>query len=174
MLPSITLRKSIVHLIIRILSLQVIFLAVYFPIVFPFFTIDNGFKILNYSLTNILFISLIFFQVHLTFITILNWLNDYYVIKPGEIYFKKGFLNKLEEVHLLKDIEGIGSNQNLLERIFNYGTIRLYNPIDKKEIDIHAINNPEKYIKIIQNAKQMIVPTQNFYQVSPRIFFSPI
>ncbi|MCL4339231.1 PH domain-containing protein [Patescibacteria group bacterium] len=136
----------------RIILLQLLFSAVYLLI----FIFENSFdlpppyksRILTFTIA--VFIVLILFQIYGTLHMIFDWLGQHYEIKPGEIIFRYGIILHKEKRYTLQHIESISLNQGLIEKLMNYGTIRLYNPLLKQHIFIPAIKNPQKYIQLIE------------------------
>lgn len=81
---------------------------------------------------------------------IIQWLNQYYEITPKEIIFKRGFIFKKEERNTLDHLGSIEVDQGLLGRIFNFGTIKLFNWATEKNFPLYLIHNPMKYHFILQ------------------------
>lgn len=150
----IMLRQSMVYVAIRVILLQVLFASVYFFLVALVHALALPPEIKNviFPLASIVSIPIILYQLYETVRILFDWLGVSYIIKPAEIVFKEGIINRKEKIYTLKHIESITCNQNLLERFFHYGTIRLYNPFLGQYIHIDAINHPEKYVKTIEQA----------------------
>jgi hypothetical protein len=49
-------------------------------------------------------------------------------------------------------------SQNILQKIFNFGSIRLFNPVLKEEIYISNVPEPHKYGSIIQQYQPELTP----------------
>lgn len=87
-----------------------------------------------------------------TLTIMLDWYSRYYILRPGEVVCRRGIITREEKTYLLKHVESITCNQNFWERLFNYGTISLYNPLLNQQIDLTAIKNPNKYKQAIESA----------------------
>lgn len=108
----------------------------------------TGFLFFSYDIWTYIIIAIA--QICFTLQILLQWLNYYFELRPAEIAFRTGFLDRKEKIYSLTYIESITINQHMLGRILNYGTINLYNPVLKKSIYINSINNPQKYMKLIE------------------------
>lgn len=169
----ILLRQSMICLSLRMIFLQIIFAFVYFPLIFfpHFLPVAQEVKLFAYSFSTAVFIPLVLVQIYLFLQVILRWFTQYYIIRPGEILFRTGILSRKEKTYLLKHIESVTCNQTIMERVCNYGTIQLYNPILKKYIHIDAVNNPRKYVRVIEDATKIdsTMQTQDMLEQSPEI-----
>lgn len=150
----IVFRQSAICLGVRVILLQILFSATYLVVLFPLnlIRIPPEMILFIYPLLSIGLIILIILQVALTVKIFMEWLSQYYVIQPGEVLFKTGVFEQKEKIYLLKHIESITCNQNFFEKVFNYGTVQLFNPILQQSIHLDCINNPEKYISILEKA----------------------
>ncbi len=169
---TLTLRQSIVCLSLRMVFLQFIFAFAYFPIIFfpHFMPVTQEVKLFAYSFSTAAFVPLVLVQIYLVILIILRWFTQYYVIRPGEILFRSGIFSRKEKTYLLKHIESVTCNQNFMERIFNYGTIQLYNPILRLYIHVDRINNPRKYVQVIEDAAKVeSAQAQDLLKESPDI-----
>ncbi len=169
----ITLRQSIVCLSLRMITLQFIFAFAYFPIIFfpHFLPFTQEIRLFAYSFSTAAFVPLVLVQMYLVVLLILRWFTRQYVIRPGEILFRTGIFSRKEKTYLLKHIESVACNQNLMERIFNYGIVQLYNPILRIYIHVDAINNPRKYVQVIEEAARAgsAMQTEDLFKESPEI-----
>jgi hypothetical protein len=86
-----------------------------------------------------------------TIFIIVSWLNEYYEISPSEIVFRKGLIFRKEERHLLKHIGEVTIEQGAFGRIFNFGTLRLFNWTTEKSVYLYLIHNPLKYQHILES-----------------------
>lgn len=150
----IILRQSIICLSLRMIFLQLIFAFAYFPLIFfpHFLPFTQEVRLFAYSFSTAAFVPLVLVQIYFVIHLILRWFTQYYVLRPGEILFRTGIFSRKEKTYLLKHIESVTCNQNIMERICNYGTIQLYNPIIRTYIHVDAVNNPRKYVRVIEEA----------------------
>jgi membrane protein YdbS with pleckstrin-like domain len=97
-----------------------------------------------------LYFLLVFLKTFLTVFVIIHWLNEYYEITPTSIIFRKGLIFKKEELTTLAHLGSMEIKQGILGRLFNFGTINLYNWASEKNISLYLIHNPMKYHSILQ------------------------
>lgn len=169
----ITLRQSIICLSLRMISLQLIFAFAYFPLIFfpHFLPVTQEVKLFAYSFSTAAFVPLVLVQMYFVIHLILRWFTQYYVIRPGEILFRSGIFSRKEKTYLLKHIESVTCNQNILERFCNYGTVQLYNPILRQYIHVDVINHPRKYVQVIEEAARAgsTMQREDLFKESPEI-----
>ncbi len=79
-----------------------------------------------------------------------KWINFYYLITPDKIVISKGILNKSQVNYDMRSLQSATLFQGFWGRIFNFGTIKLYNPALNEYIFLVDIPKPEKYLEIIQ------------------------
>ncbi len=172
--PPLFIRQSIVYLFLRLILLQILFTIVYLFMLFPlnFFELNPEIKLLAYSLVSVVFFALLLMQMYFTLNIVLNWFGEYYEVKPGELVFHHGILEKKEKIYLTKHIESITINQSFMEKLFNYGTIRLYNPVLNQHMHIDAVNKPEKYVHIIEKQMSESIPSGEPLQQRSDLIFT--
>ncbi|MBI2617571.1 PH domain-containing protein [Candidatus Gottesmanbacteria bacterium] len=148
----IILRQSVICLSIRLIVLQLLFTTLYILILLPvnILSLSPQIRLLSYPVISIAFILVLVFQLYLTLKIILNWLGEYYIVGSREIIFRTGIIDHKEKIYSLSHIESITYNQNFWERLFNYGTIRLFNPVLKQHIHLDCIKNPGKYVRVLE------------------------
>lgn len=148
----IILRQSVISLSIRLIVLQLLFTTLYIFILLPMgiLVLSQQLRLLSYPVISIVLIVSIVIQLYLTLKIILNWLGEYYVVGPREIVFRTGIIDHKEKVYSLFHIESITYSQNFWERLFNYGTIRLFNPVLKQHIHLDCIKDPGKYVRVLE------------------------
>ncbi len=151
----VTIRQSIIILLVRLVVLEM--LAAVGVVIFHALIISTNITdIVNYVNSEIilfntsLFLFLIFLKTCVMIFIIIQWLNQYYEITPKEIIFKRGFIFKKEERNTLDHLGSIEVDQGLLGRIFNFGTIKLFNWATEKNFPLYLIHNPMKYHFILQ------------------------
>lgn len=148
----ITIRQSIFFLVLKLFALELF--AAFAVIIFHVFIISPN--ILErvpaeISLFNIpLFILLVILKTLAMVYIIVLWLEEYYEITTKEVFHRKGFIIKKEERFTLDHIGTLKMEQDILGRIFNYGTLKLYDWSNEKDIYLYLIHNPLKYYKILK------------------------
>ena len=83
------------------------------------------------------------FQLFITFVVFLRWLNENYEIREKEIIRKKGIFSVIQKSFPLKEIKEVVLRQNLLERLTNCGTVIVRDNQSKKVLSMRNIENPE-------------------------------
>ncbi len=149
---SYIIRRSPIVLIMRLLAAEMLILFLSLLLRIPALFIELQQTVINViSLYFIFIIVLQLLNFYLIFRIVLGWVNEYYILKPKEIIVRSGILSINEVAYRLANLQSITIEQNLIERFFNYGTIKLYNPVLKQEVYLYQIPNPKKYLAIIQS-----------------------
>jgi membrane protein YdbS with pleckstrin-like domain len=97
-----------------------------------------------------LFILLVVIKTVITIFVIIQWLNEYYEITTKDIVHRRGLILKKEERHLLQHIGSVSIEQGVFGRIFNFGTLKLFNWTKEKYVYLYLIHNPMKYLHIME------------------------
>ncbi|MEX2028436.1 MAG: PH domain-containing protein [Candidatus Curtissbacteria bacterium] len=153
LVTHVTIRESITFLFLRLVILEVItavcIILFHLFIVSPgvIDTVAAGLLVFNTPL----FIFLVFIKTVLLIFIIVQWLNEYYEITPLELIHKKGLIFRREEKYNLSHLGSLKLDQNVIGRIFNYGSLRLYNWALEKDIALYLIHNPRKYNRILRS-----------------------
>lgn len=147
----VTVRQSISILLAKLIFLEIIAAVIFFlfhPFLFasqimtsfPFVELYNTWA----------FITAIFAKMILTIYVVLAWLNEYYEISPALVKHKKGILFVRREQLALDDIQSISLHQGLIGKIFNFGTLSLFDWKWRKNEYLYDVHNPTKYVEIIE------------------------
>lgn len=145
-----TIRQSIFFLVLKLTLIEILAAIC---LIFFLTNIFSNPLVTTYNLDGFLipaFIIVVFIKSGFTFFTIIQWLEEYYEITPNWVKHKNGFLFKSEEKYRLDHIGSIDLEQGILGRIFNYGTIRLYDWALDRNFYLYLIHNPLKYHKIME------------------------
>lgn len=151
-ITHITIRQSITFLVLRILAIE--FLAAFSIIVFHTLLLRTevrdvvGEDILVFNIP--LFIFLVILKTAVLIFVIIQWLNEYYEITTNEIVYRKGLIFKKEVRHIFEHIGSVKLEQGILGRIFNFGTLRLFNWTRENYTYMYLIHNPSKYMHILE------------------------
>ncbi|HRN95846.1 MAG TPA: PH domain-containing protein [Candidatus Levybacteria bacterium] len=151
----ITIRQSISFLLLKLIVIEVIAVAgvifLYMMVIsasavddFLALTVPNPLTIWTFLLITLVKMSVVIF-------VIIQWLNEYYEITPKEVIHKSGLIYKKEDRHTLNHLGSIEIQQGIFGRIFNYGTLRLFNWALERNVELYLIHNPMKYHKILQS-----------------------
>lgn len=96
------------------------------------------------------YLILVVLKTGLTFFVIFRWLEEYYEITPTEIIHRTGFIFKNVDINSLEHLSTLEIDQGLFGRIFNYGSLTLFNFTLKKDVKVYLIHNPLKYHTILK------------------------
>lgn len=151
-ITHINVRQSISILLAKIVVLDLIAAAcisVFFTVLCQFKPNYSFFdKLLTYNTFFFVFLgaSKIYYTVYVT----LLWLNEYYEVMPSEILHKRGLFWRKEQLYALKYVRTLKLTQGFLGRIFNYGTISLFDIRKNKFFDLYLIHDPHRYLHILE------------------------
>lgn len=146
----ITVRQSIFFLVLKLLFLE----AVAAGAIIAFHLVLSNYATmysLNIAFFNIpIFVLLVLFKTVFMIYVIVAWLEEYYEITPMEVIHRKGFLFRREESYTLDHIGSITVEQGLFGRIFNFGSIKLFDWALEKNMYVYLIHSPLKYHHILE------------------------
>lgn len=148
----VTIRQSIFFLVIRIMAIELIAATALITFHIFFFNPQLQQGILgSLAQFNIpVFIFLVIAKSALLIFIIMQWVDEYYEITTKDVVYRRGFFIKKEDRHKLEHIGYINLEQGALGRMFNYGTVKLFNWTTEKEILLYLIHNPRKYQHILE------------------------
>jgi uncharacterized membrane protein YdbT with pleckstrin-like domain len=153
------LRQSPFLLILRIIVAELTIMALHYCIRF---LINQGYQFFNSNpsllIITVEVITIQIFNLYLLIVTILIWLNEYYILNPKEVIIKMGILSTKSTTYEIANLQSMSVSQNFIQKIFNFGTIKLFNPVLKEEIYLLNIPDPNKYGKIIQQYQPELTP----------------
>lgn len=149
----VNIRQSISFLLLKLIVIDLlaaIFVIIFFSAIFASqLTIE--FKTEVVSFNQIYFALLFVFKTFLTLFVVLQWLNEYYEIRPDRIIHRKGVIWRHEYIHEFSDIKSLKFRQGIFGRIFNYGSLSFFDWKEDKHKSIYLIHNPQRYFKILQD-----------------------
>lgn len=162
-ITHVTIRQSIFFLLLKLILIEGVAafgLILFHVLFFSTEVIEVANTLIGtISAFNItLFLTLVFLKTILVLFVIIQWINEYYEITTKEIIHKKGLIFRSEERHTLKHLGSIEIDQGVFGRIFNFGTIRLFNWESERNVVLYLIHNPMKYRDILQS----ILPNVDF------------
>lgn len=152
---QINVRQSIFFLLLKLILMEIA-AAASVIILFSYFVSTVATEVSNnnpgnISLFNIpIFLILVVIKIALVIYVIVEWFNEYYVITTTEVIHKKGLFMKREQRHTLEHLGSLNIEQGALGRIFNYGTLRLYNWVLEKNYDLYLVHDPRRYHLILK------------------------
>ncbi len=158
MKTTITVRRSLFLLIVKIVITELIFEFTYIG-----WRLLIDLNILQFSQESLLIIHsfsiFIFFilitvvQTSIILFILLDWINRYYEIKPDEIVFKTGIISSQEKAYPYVNIQSIEVIQNFWGKLFNYGNVRIYIPTLGHDLFFTEVSKPNEFAELI---KQML------------------
>ena len=72
----------------------------------------------------------------------LDWITYYFILDSKSVISHGGIISSKEESYDMAGIESVEVIQGLLGRLFNFGTLVLFNPILEKELTLRNIPDP--------------------------------
>jgi|GEM_PF-2934643 len=143
------IRKSVAILVYRVAALQGVVMLSYVGIrlskllILRELFVDSNYHDLNFWLGIFVFILVVLLQSAGLITIILQWYYEFYETKRDLIVHTSGVFKRKEDIYSLKTIEAGNVEQSLPGKIFNYGTVRIYSPVLKREYSLAAIPNPQ-------------------------------
>lgn len=165
----VNIRLSITFLLFKILTIEVFagFLIVFFHLLLGSIAIENiGVVIPGFNIP--LFVVLVGLKTALTLYILMDWLNEYYEITPEFITHRKGIVFRYEEKYPVSKILIIDVTQSTLGKVFNYGTISVFDEYQLKYLDLYQIHNPIRYASVLEDLIKM--PVEKIHSVRTNIF----
>ena len=142
-------RQSIIPLGFKLVSLEILFSILNMLLVNTF----NG-SILgtgSFSIFQPILISTVSMaKIILMLMAVFEWAGKKYIIRNDNITIQDGVLSNNKKVIKSTHIETIELKQNLVERILNYGTIKIYSPMLNKLVFLRNITKPKNVISNIR------------------------
>lgn len=87
----------------------------------------------------------------------LRWMYTTYTISDSELSIHNGVLWKRTVIYSMRNIQSLHINQSLVGTLFNFGSLKLHNPLTNEMIELRHIADPVKYSQVIQK----IIDTEN-------------
>ena len=148
--PYLHIRQSISFLIVRLITLEVLFSLCFLIFYFIIKASQITYDIFNSSYSALyLFLVIIILKVLLAAFIIINWLSEYYEITPTKLIHRKGIFFKWQEQYVFSHIMSADIQQGIGGKIFNYGTIHIFDRYIYKHIYLYLIHNPLRYYHIL-------------------------
>jgi membrane protein YdbS with pleckstrin-like domain len=148
----INIRQSISILIIKLITIDIFTAIIIGTLFLTLNVVEIGLSFgLNAPYTSFtLFGILAVIKISVSIYVVIDWINDYYEITPKEIIHRRGVLFTIEQRANFDDVRKIELTQGIFGKIFNCGTIRLYDFRLNKDLEAYLIHNPVRYGKILK------------------------
>lgn len=155
---ELVIRRSIPVLILKILVSEILLLSLYTLIRLFLYWVTNSLNLEVISNPFLFYKSLIFtlLEIAVVIYFILDWVNNYYVIKKSELVFVNGIIVSSRRDYNIANLQSIYFTQSLAGRILNYGTIVVFSPALQRDLIMYEVPNPKdvvENIKIASNAQ---------------------
>lgn len=148
-----TFRESLVLVAVRLVGLELLFVVLFFLIVMSANYLGDYFHIADLFSTYVsTFLLLVILNVTMAIFIVLKWQSEYIEVTKGGIMKYSGIFYKKVDKYACSFVEIVTVEQSFLGMIFNYGTLKLYDPSLKDKIYISNIADPKKHSKIIESA----------------------
>lgn len=149
----VNVRVSLVFLLLKLVLLDVIagVLVLLFFGVLSFSFIPEDLRLLVFSNNVWFFVLLVIAKIVLTVFVVLQWINEYYEITPIKIFYRRGIIWRKEDIYDLALVRSIGIRQGIFGRIFNYGTLFIYDRGVYKYYYFSDIHNPLRYLDVLHH-----------------------
>jgi uncharacterized membrane protein YdbT with pleckstrin-like domain len=137
----------------RLIANEIIFFLIYFILRWAYYNFPyEAFSIIP-DLELYLFISTLIIHIINLFSAIwitLFWSSSYYVITPKYVTVKRGVFYTYEKVYNIEKTESVTFTQGFWGKIFNYGTVKVFNPALREDVFIRNIPSPDKFAELIR------------------------
>lgn len=156
---SIHLRQSPVILVMRLITVELIIFILHSLFKVVIVQIEQYVGSDIYGMIGIVeIIVLQILNIGLILQIIFSWLNTTYIINPREVIFSTGFVSRVSTTYEFANLQSMNVSQSVWGRLFNFGSIRLFNPVLKEEVTLDLIPNPDQVGRFIQQFQPEITP----------------
>lgn len=143
----VTVRQSISMLLLRLIVAEILAAGGFVLSLLIVVRLVNEVDILSFGIP--IFLVLVLTKIFLTVFIVLRWVEEYYKISSEEVVHKRGLIFKEENVNKISHLTSLEINQSFWGRVFNYGTIKMFNWATEKPVLLYLIHNPKKYAEIL-------------------------
>ena len=157
---EVILKKSLVLLFFKFTIAEVFLAGCYLAVVVAIefvnfhFGIDLGIHPL--TLTKSLLFTLL--EILVTAYFFLQWNYNYYILRTKEVIYMTGIIVKQKRSYALDNVQSVSSRQGIFGVLFNFGTITIFSPALKSELQLTEIPNPNA---VTMKIKQMNMDQDN-------------
>ncbi len=149
----VNVRTSIVFLILKVILLDILATAtalVFFGVLsVPSLSEDLKVSLISNSATY--FLVLAGLKIMITLYVVFQWLNEYYEITPKQVVYRRGIVWRKVDVYDFGHIRSVGIQQSLLGKIFNFGSLSIFDRGVYKYYYLNYIHNPHRYFKLLKD-----------------------
>lgn len=151
----VNVRVSLVFLLLKLILLDVV-AGVLVLLLFgalSFALIPQELRLLILSNNVGFFILLVVTKIILTIFLVIQWINEYYEITPTKIFHRRGIIWRKEDIYNLAQVRSIGIKQGLFGRIFNFGSLFIYDRGVYKYYYFNDLHNPIRYLDVLHSLR---------------------
>lgn len=149
------IRKSAALMIVKLITFELLAGFIYILLRLALRALDLELDT-EFSLDPLALIKSFFFlliEIAVAGYVILQWLNNYYIFTSREVKYITGTFTKREMNYSLSNIQSVSFEQGLIERVLNYGNIKIFSPALKQELFLTEVTSPRQ---IVETIKQVI------------------
>lgn len=164
-------KKAILGVILLIIVLSVSSMAVKFIGKMQVYMISY----IKMPLTS--YVAIAFFVIILIIVIyiiwqLMSWYSIEYTLTDSKIIIKSGILSTKKNYMPYATIQDINTSQNILEKIFNVGSVSVFSAYDNNQLELRNISNPSEVEEIIFSRmvgpRNFQAPPQRFPQYDSR------
>lgn len=108
---------------------------------------------------------------------LVGWYSVEYTLTESKIIIKSGILSTKKNYMPYATIQDINTSQNILEKVFNVGSVSVFSAYDNNLMELSNISNPSEVEEIIfskmVNSRTFQAPPQKFPSYEPRDMMPP-
>ncbi len=164
-------KKAILGVILLIVILSISPLAVKFIGKMQVYMISH-IKLPLTSYVAIAFFVIILVNVIYIIWQLVGWYAVEYTLTDTKIIIKSGILSTKKNYMPYATIQDINTSQNILEKLFNVGSVSVFSAYDNNQMELKNISNPSEVEDIIFSRmvgpRNFQAPPQRFPQQEPR------
>ena len=158
---SYIIHKSIMPIFLRLIVIEIVLAAFFYLtgilIVFLRFIFNSPYETLYWWLIFVLVLIQLAGSCYLMYTTI-NWMNEFYILKPASIIRKQGVFSTREDIFSAPMIKVVEVRQAYLGQLFDYGDVALSESLGGEEFVLKGIPQPYKFEQIIKKFNQNFEP----------------
>lgn len=84
---------------------------------------------------------------------LMKWAGTSYVIKDNEIIVQNGLFNIKQKIYPLEGHEEVKIYKSFFGKIFDYGTLSIYQPMLQKYVTLENIQDPDLFAEVVRQTK---------------------
>lgn len=138
----------LVKLVISDLFTAFLLIVLYFVFFIPYFSGSIQTNVVQEGLVILIILSVL--ETCLTVFVIMQWLYEYYEITAYAVIHKRGVFFKRMDRYALHNVKQVVITQRVFGRIFNFGTLILFDWRLQECAILYSVHNPNRYLRLIE------------------------